>query len=333
MKRDDFVAFATKANECIKQEGIELLWHDNPVSNDIIKQSLFFLQLHKAITRHGEGQKWDNSSYNNDSDIHNITIDNRVFFEFPSGTQTHFLIGDSPIILSVCHACYDPPDNQATILFCYFYQKGDKIGWHLETIREVDISDNSGRRDHLTNRWWMQFLYPVSFNFPDYMMINICDSQVFGTIDDIFDKIDYGCEFVQVDNSHDICCSTEFPFKWIYEDFLLNLHKFSLSGIYIISTQEKFIYIGQSKDISARWNNGHHRKQEIDFINQFSQCFVTMLSCPQDKLAEVERILINTLRPKLNKTKIMTMTNVVYQPRCLPSEILKFPSCEVTSIV
>jgi len=330
MKKDDFVAFATKANECIKQEGIERLWCDNPVSDNIVEQSSFFLQLHKAITVHGKQIKWNFSSYGNDSDIHNIMIDNRVFFYFPSDTQTHFLIENSPIILSVCSACYDSSDNQATILFCYFYQKGDKIGWHLETSGNLDISDNSGRLDHLTHRWYMQFLSPVSFNFPDYMIRNILDVGDART-DNIL--IDYGIEFVLTDDSHDICCSGDAAFKWFYEDFLLNLHKFSLSGIYIISTQEKFIYIGQSKDISARWNNGHHRKQEIDFINQFSQCFVTMLSCPQDKLAEVERILINTLRPKLNKTKIMTMTNVVYQPRCLPSEILKFPSCKVTSIV
>jgi hypothetical protein len=332
MKKDDFVAFATKANECIKQEGIELLWYDNPVSDNIVEQSKFFIQLWSEIRSLGESRGWDyrEGNENREREIHNIMIDNRVFFEFPSGTASHFCIGDSPIILSVCHARYSGLyDNEATILFCYFYQKGDKIGWHLETIMNVDMSHNVEKTNHLMLKWDNTPLYPVSFNFPYHMIDAIYESQQFGTTDDIFDKIDYCCEFVQVDG----CCSTKSPFKWIYEDFLLNLHKFSLSGIYIISTQEKFIYIGQSKDISARWNNGHHRKQEIDFINQFSQCFVTMLSCPQDKLAEVERILINTLRPKLNKTKIMTMTNVVYQPRCLPSEILKFPSCEVTSIV
>lgn len=73
-----------------------------------------------------------------------------------------------------------------------------------------------------------------------------------------------------------------------------------ISGIYrVLDADGNVIYIGQSKDIYARWNNGHHKLGEI-----ISECgltaYITWVEIPEWLLNRAENATLSFYQSRLN---------------------------------
>ena len=73
-----------------------------------------------------------------------------------------------------------------------------------------------------------------------------------------------------------------------------------VSGIYkVIDTDNNVLYIGQAKNIYERWNNGHHKLNEI-----LSQCgvnaYIEWVEVPEWLLNRAENAAISFYKPPLN---------------------------------
>ncbi len=80
---------------------------------------------------------------------------------------------------------------------------------------------------------------------------------------------------------------------------LQNLPK--ISGIYkVLDDKNNVLYIGQAKNIYQRWNNGHHRMNEI-----LSRCganaYIESIEVPEWLLNRAENAAISFYKPPLNR--------------------------------
>lgn len=78
------------------------------------------------------------------------------------------------------------------------------------------------------------------------------------------------------------------------------------SGVYIVFTDSELLYIGQSKNIRARWKN-HHKTADIQ---QHKDVTILWLAIEPDGISEVERLLIGRLLPSLNGIRYITGESV-----------------------
>jgi excinuclease UvrABC nuclease subunit len=78
-------------------------------------------------------------------------------------------------------------------------------------------------------------------------------------------------------------------------------HLPKFSGIYKVfyGKENKIIYIGQSKNIYRRWNNGHHRLAQ--FIALYgTDVYIECVEIPEWLLNRVENTAISFYQPELN---------------------------------
>lgn len=74
-----------------------------------------------------------------------------------------------------------------------------------------------------------------------------------------------------------------------------------VSGVYkVIDRQGNVIYVGQSKNIYRRWNNGHHILPKI-IIECGDNAFIDWVQVPEWLLNRVEHTAISYYQPKLNQ--------------------------------
>ncbi|MGK7886429.1 MAG: GIY-YIG nuclease family protein [Crocosphaera sp.] len=73
-----------------------------------------------------------------------------------------------------------------------------------------------------------------------------------------------------------------------------------VSGIYkVMNSQNKVIYIGQSKNIYKRWKNGHHKLAQI--VSEYgTDIYIECVEIPEWLLNRVENTAISFYQPKLN---------------------------------
>ncbi len=85
----------------------------------------------------------------------------------------------------------------------------------------------------------------------------------------------------------------------IYINELDKLPKYS--GIYkVFSTQEnKVVYIGQSKNIHQRWNNGHHKLPQLIALYG-TKVYIECTEVPDWLLNRAEHTAISFHQPELN---------------------------------
>lgn len=75
------------------------------------------------------------------------------------------------------------------------------------------------------------------------------------------------------------------------------------SGIYkVVNAVGLVIYIGQAKDIHARWNNGHHKLSDI-LADYGTDAFIQWVLMPEWLLNRAEFAAISFHQPKLNKKR------------------------------
>ncbi|MBF2057668.1 MAG: GIY-YIG nuclease family protein [Cyanobacterium sp. T60_A2020_053] len=86
------------------------------------------------------------------------------------------------------------------------------------------------------------------------------------------------------------------------------------SGIYFAYDSKNIIhYIGQAKNIQQRWKT-HHRKYQLEEINQKYPVKIAWLMWSEDDLDLAEKYFIDLYKPLLNNTKVIS-------PNLIPSEI------------
>lgn len=74
-----------------------------------------------------------------------------------------------------------------------------------------------------------------------------------------------------------------------------------ISGIYqVIDASNKVLYIGQAKNIYARWNNGHHKMSEIIGICS-TNAYIQWVEVPEWLLNRAENAAISFYQPCLNR--------------------------------
>ncbi len=96
-------------------------------------------------------------------------------------------------------------------------------------------------------------------------------------------------------------------------DNLTNLP--NVSGIYfVVDSNNIFHYIGQAENLQKRWKN-HHRKFQIEQINQKYPVKVFWLVWNKEDLNTAEKYFIERYKPLLNTTKVET-------PQIIPSEVI-----------
>lgn len=72
------------------------------------------------------------------------------------------------------------------------------------------------------------------------------------------------------------------------------------SGIYkVVDSVGNVIYIGQAKDIHARWNDGHHKLSAI-LAEYGATAFIQWVLLPEWLLNRAESAAIRFYQPKLN---------------------------------
>lgn len=104
---------------------------------------------------------------------------------------------------------------------------------------------------------------------------------------------------------------SQLPFVFLSESDQLPDH----SGIYfVIDSDNKVLYIGQTKSLVKRWK-GHHRKHQFLQITEKSFIKIAWLICAVEDLTSAESYLINYYRPLYNQTKIIN-------PELIPSEVV-----------
>lgn len=74
-----------------------------------------------------------------------------------------------------------------------------------------------------------------------------------------------------------------------------------VSGIYkVLNGEGEVIYVGQSKNIYHRWNNGHHKLPKI-LIECGTNAYIDWVEVPEWLLNRVENSTISFYKPKLNQ--------------------------------
>jgi hypothetical protein len=87
------------------------------------------------------------------------------------------------------------------------------------------------------------------------------------------------------------------------------------SGIYFAHDSEGIIhYIGKAEDLQKRWKT-HHRKAQLESINEKYPIKIAWLVWSKDDLTSAESYFINNYKPLLNNTK-------VENPELIPSEVI-----------
>lgn len=78
-------------------------------------------------------------------------------------------------------------------------------------------------------------------------------------------------------------------------------------GIYIVTSCDKVIYVGQAEDINERWNatgnRKHHKLEIISDKEQYTGVRIYYQICSTYKLNEVETYYYNLYDPPLNKIR------------------------------
>ena len=69
------------------------------------------------------------------------------------------------------------------------------------------------------------------------------------------------------------------------------------SGIYIVLSRHKILYIGQAKSLRDRWVNGHHKAVQIF---EYPDIRIAYICCPVDYLEYSEKLFIAHFDPPLN---------------------------------
>lgn len=83
---------------------------------------------------------------------------------------------------------------------------------------------------------------------------------------------------------------------------------------FAIDSQNRILYVGKAKDLSARWKN-HHRLYKLETIDHEFPVRLAWQPWDTTSLDEAEKRLILTLQPLLNNTEVET-------PEVIPAEVV-----------
>jgi hypothetical protein len=76
-----------------------------------------------------------------------------------------------------------------------------------------------------------------------------------------------------------------------------------ITGIYFVITDDRVMYIGQTRNLVRRWAN-HHRLRQVDALRTFIAWGAVDPAVSSQQLSEMEHFCIGHFRPPLNNTPV-----------------------------